>query len=207
MKYLYLHGLGQTPDSWNDVIRKTKVSGSSIALDLPRLLEGKSAAYPQLYAVFSGVCEKEEELVLCGLSLGAVLALNYAIANPNRVKGLVLIAPQYKMPKKLLKIQNAVFHLMPNSMFRQTGFQKKNFITLCGSMADLDFSVSLERVSCPVLILCGQKDKANKQAAKELAQALNQARFQELPETGHEANRESPEQLAQVLQHFYDAVV
>ena len=207
MKYLYLHGLGQTPDSWNDVIRKTKVSGSSIALDLPRLLEGKPATYPQLYAAFSGACEKEEELVLCGLSLGAVLALDYAIANPNRVKALVLIAPQYKMPKKLLKIQNAVFHLMPNSMFCQTGFQKKGFITLCGSMAELDFSVSLERVTCPVLILCGQKDKANKQAAKELAQALNQARFQELPETGHEANRESPEQLAQVLQHFYDAVV
>lgn len=207
MKYLYLHGLGQTPDNWNDVIRKTNVSGSSNALDLPRLLEGKSATYPQLYAAFSGVCEKEEELVLCGLSLGAVLALNYAIDHPNRVKALVLIAPQYKMPKKLLKIQNAVFHLIPNSMFTQTGFQKKDFITLCGSMAELDFRLSLDRVSCPVLILCGQRDKANKQAAKELTQALSQAHFQELPETGHEANRESPEQLAQVLQHFYDAMV
>ena len=58
-----------------------------------------------------------------------------------------------------------------------------------------------------MLILCGQKDKANKQAAKELAHAMSQGHFQELPETGHEANRESPEQLAQVLQHFYDAVV
>ena len=37
--------------------------------------------------------------------------------------------------------------------------------------------------------------------------AYSQARFQELPETGHEANRESPELLAQVLQHFYDAMV
>ena len=26
MKYLYLHGLGQKPDSWNRVIKETKVS-------------------------------------------------------------------------------------------------------------------------------------------------------------------------------------
>ena len=48
-------------------------------------------------------CDKEnEEIVLCGLSLGAVLTLNYAIDHPDKVKALVLIAAQYKMPKKLL---------------------------------------------------------------------------------------------------------
>ncbi len=30
MKYLYLHGLGQKPDSWNRVIKETKVSESSV---------------------------------------------------------------------------------------------------------------------------------------------------------------------------------
>lgn len=34
MKYLYLHGLGQKPDSWNRTIKETKVSGSSISLSL-----------------------------------------------------------------------------------------------------------------------------------------------------------------------------
>lgn len=34
MKYLYLHGLGQKPDSWNRTIKETKVSGSSIRLSL-----------------------------------------------------------------------------------------------------------------------------------------------------------------------------
>ena len=31
MKYLYLHGLGQKPDSWDRVIKETKVSDSSSA--------------------------------------------------------------------------------------------------------------------------------------------------------------------------------
>lgn len=51
-------------------------------------------------------------------SLGAVLTLNYAIDHPDKVKALVLIAAQYKMPKKLLKVQNMLFHLMPNSAFQ-----------------------------------------------------------------------------------------
>lgn len=54
----------------------------------------------------------------------AVLALNYAIDHPDKVKALVLIAAQYKMPRKLLKVQNMLFHLMPNSAFDKMGFKK-----------------------------------------------------------------------------------
>ena len=39
---------------------------------------------------------KRQLLNLCGLSLGAVLALNYAIDFPKKVNSLILIAPQYE---------------------------------------------------------------------------------------------------------------
>jgi len=42
MKFLYLHGLGQKPDSWNRVIKETKVSDSSVSLSLAEMLEGQS---------------------------------------------------------------------------------------------------------------------------------------------------------------------
>ena len=207
MKYLYLHGLGQKPDSWNKVIKETKVSESSISLSLAGMLEGKSATYKELYSAFSSECDKENDgIVLCGLSLGAVLALNYAIDHPDKVKALVLIAAQYKMPKKLLKFQNMLFRLMPNSMFRQIGFKKADVISLCGTMAELDFRDSLHNVSCPVLIVCGEKDNANKKASKELCHYLNNSYFHELMKTGHEANIESPEELAIALQRFYDSI-
>ena len=197
MKYLYLHGLGQKPDSWNRVIKETKVSKSSRSLSLSEMLEGKAATYKELYSAFSSECDKEnEEIVLCGLSLGAVLTLNYAI----------LIAAQYKMPKKLLKVQNMLFHLMPNSAFNKMGFKKADVINLCGTMAELDFSDSLHKVSCPVLIVCGEKDNANKKTSKELCHCLNNSNFHELMKTGHEANIEAPEELAIVLQKFYDSI-
>lgn len=207
MKYLYLHGLGQKPDSWDRVIKETKVSESSVKLSLAEMLEGKSATYKELYSAFSLECDKEtEEIVLCGLSLGAVLALNYAIDHPDKVKALVLIAAQYKMPEKLLKVQNMLFHLMPNSAFSKMGFKKADVISLCGTMAELDFSDSLHKVSCPALIVCGEKDTANKKTSKELCQYLNNSCFHELVKTGHEANIEAPEELAIVLQRFYDGI-
>lgn len=207
MKYLYLHGLGQKPDSWNRTIKETKVSGSSISLSLAEMSEGKDVTYKELYSAFSEVCVKEdEEIVLCGLSLGAVLALNYAIDHPDKIRALVLIAAQYKMPEKLLKFQNVLFRLMPNSMFKQTGFKKADVISLCGTMAELDFTESLHNVSCPVLIVCGEKDNANKKASQELARYLSKCSFYELLKTGHEVNIEAPEEMAIVLQKFYDNI-
>lgn len=207
MKYLYLHGLGQKPDSWDRTIKETKVSGSSIRLSLAEMSEGKDVTYKELYSAFSEVCDKEdEEIVLCGLSLGAVLALNYAIDHPDKTKALVLIAAQYKMPEKLLKFQNVLFRLMPNSMFKQIGFKKADVISLCGTMAKLDFTDSLHNVSCPVLIVCGEKDNANKKASKELTRYLSKSFFYELLKTGHEVNIEAPEEIAILLQKFYDNI-
>lgn len=207
MKYLYLHGLGQNADSWNKVTSATEVSENSACLDLAEMVKGKGATYSALYSAFSEMCNAEhEDIILCGLSLGSVLALNYAIDYPQKVKALVLIAAQYKMPARLLKLQNALFHFMPQSMFQQTGFGKLDFISLCSTMAELDFSDSLNQISCPALVVCGEKDKANKKASIELTDILKCSQFKEISETGHEVNLESPEKLASLLREFYKSI-
>ena len=138
---------------------------------------------------------------MCG-----VLALNYEIDYHHDVKALVLIGAQYKLPTRLLKLQNALFRFMPQSMFQQTGFGKPDFIRLCNTMVELDFSDSINQVSCPVLIVCGEKDKANKKASIELADILKHSQFKEISETGHEVNLESPEKLASILREFYKTI-
>ena len=95
---------------------------------------------------------------------------------------------------------------MPNLAFNKMGFKKADVINLCGTMAELDFSDSLHKVSCPVLIVCGEKDNANKKTSKELCHYLNNSYFYELMKTGHEANIEDPEELAIVLQRIYDDI-
>ena len=99
-----------------------------------------------------------------------------------------------------MKFQNMLFRFMPNATFKQFGFKKADVISLCGTMAELDFRDSLCKVSCPALIVCGEK------ASKELASYLSNSCYRELLKTGHEANIEAPEELATVLQEFYDNI-
>lgn len=204
MQRVFVHGLGQTPAAWEKTVRSLGDGAESLCPDLAELVGSREAAYPALYESFCGFCGRlEGPLDLCGLSLGGVLALNYAIGQPERVRSLVLIAAQYRMPGNLLRLQNLLFRLMPEGMFRQTGFEKRDVIRLCGSMMDLDFRGSLGRVACPVLVLCGERDAANRKASGELAGLLKNAEFRLIKGAGHEANTDAPERLAEALRAFY----
>lgn len=207
MKQIYLHGLGQNPDSWSKVIEQLEAAEHSMCPDLSELVQGQDTTYQNLYAAFSAMCDEiEEDICLCGLSLGGVLALNYAIEHPEKIKGLVLIATQYKMPKKLLRVQNAIFRFMPKSMFQQTGFGKSDFLKLCNTMMELDFSDSIYNVSCPTLVIYGEKDRANKNASIELANMLIDAELQVFNGVGHEINIEALDKLEETLRVFFGKV-
>lgn len=207
MKQIYLHGLGQNPDSWSKAIEQLEAAEHSMCPDLSELVQGQDTTYQNLYAAFSAMCDEiEEDICLCGLSLGGVLALNYAIEHPEKIKGLVLIATQYKMPKKLLRVQNAIFRFMPKSMFQQTGFGKSDFLKLCNTMMELDFSDSIYNVSCPTLVIYGEKDRANKNASIELANMLIDAELQVFNGVGHEINIEAPDKLEETLRVFFGKV-
>lgn len=141
MQTIFIHGLGQAPSSWDKTISCLPGQLNAQYPNLSRLLKGVESTYGNLYRAFAAYCDEfPKPLDLCGLSLGAVLAPNHAIDNPQKVGSLILIAPQYEMPKALLKFQNAIFKFMPDSAFENIGFDKRDFITLTNSIADLDFS-------------------------------------------------------------------
>jgi len=203
MRHIFVHGLGQNSLSWEKTIsfmgKTTEISHP----DLFDLLKDKEPTYNNLYLAFSDYIEEcSEPVTLIGLSLGAVLALNYAIDHPQTVQSLVLIAPQYKMPKLLLKVQNVIFRFIPESSFQKMGSSKKDFILLINSMLDLNFSKELKRIQCNTLILYGEKDKANKRAAKKLADEIPKAEIQTVMGSDHEINIDAPEKLASILNDF-----
>lgn len=207
MPYLFLHGLGQGPESWMPAVDHLFPSVSVGTVLTPRLsdfLIGQEATYQNLYQALCQYCRfLPRPLHICGLSLGAVLALHYTMEHPDEVHSLTLIGAQYRMPKRLLSFQNAVFSLLPQAAFRNMGFEKRDLLSLTADMADLDFSHDLKNISCPVLILCGERDRANNKACRDLAQLLPRARFRQIPGCGHQVNTESPGRLVRVLSKFY----
>lgn len=203
MKYIFLHGIGQNASSWERVIASLPRDSETLCPELSNFFAEGECSYDKMYSAFCEYCEKfPEPLNLCGLSLGAVLALNYAADFPKRVSALMLIAPQYEMPKRLIKMQNFMIKFSSDKQFRNIGFTKKDFIALTDSMTDISFTNRLSGIRCPVLILCGEKDNANKKAAEKLSEMLPNARFMLIEGAGHEINKERPQELADKLAAF-----
>lgn len=203
MKYILLHGMWQNASSWDKTISFLPKGTETICPELSDFFTEGSCHYSKMYAAFCDFCNGfSEPLNLCGLSLGAVLALNYAIDFPQKVNSLVLIAPQYDMPKFLLKVQNVLFKFMPESQFKDIGLKKNDFITLTNSMADMDFTDNLDKVTCPALVLCGEKDNVNKKAAIKLSEKLPNAKFIIIKNSGHEVNIDNPQGMAKAMEDF-----
>ena len=204
MNYILLHGLGQTSSSWDATIQTLNEDWNIFCPGLSDWILGKQPCYDTLYKAFENYCEQfDDTLCLAGLSLGGILAMQYSIEHPEKVKSLVLIGTQYKMPKRLLKLQNVLFHLMPDSEFSKMGFQKSDFISLCKSMMDLDFSHHLKDIRCKVLVVCGEKDRANRSASLQLAELIPDAEFITILGAGHEVNIDCPFQLGEKLNNFF----
>lgn len=89
--YVLLHGLPVDSDSWTEV-RKT-LEAPSLVADLPGL--GRSApgeideVLPRLMSIV------RSRPVLVGHSLGCGPVLKYAAAHPDRISGVVLVAPAF----------------------------------------------------------------------------------------------------------------
>ena len=203
-RILFLHGLGQGPDSWRAVAERL-TGVDAVIPDLGAMLAGR-ADYLALRGALFAVCAAEKApLHLCGLSLGGVLALAYAAHRPERVASLVLIGTPYTMPKRLLKLQDLLFAITPRTAFESLGLTKRQMRGLSLSMATLEIPALLPRVRCRTLVLCGEKDRANRKAARQLQEGLSNAAMQTIDGAGHEANREAPEALSAALAAFYGA--
>lgn len=200
METVLLHGLGQTPESF---LITAKWMEREVRCPSLKELMGEETSYSSLYQGFSAYCDGlNGPLALAGLSLGGILALNYALQNPERVGALALIATPYKMPKGLMTAQDFLFHLMPQSAFKRMGFSKKEVLSLTRSMQDLDFTDGLSSLQPPVLLICGGKDKQNLKIMEELGKRLSTDLIV-LENAGHEVNLAESERLGDLLKEFF----
>ena len=201
---IFVHGSGHKAASWEKTISYITDSEGIVCPNLSSILEGKEASYENLYSSFVKYCsEMDGQIHLCGLSLGGILALNFALDFPQKVKTLVLIGTPYKVPKAAFGFQNVIFRFLPKSVFETMAFDKKDTFALGNTMKNLDFSDKVKNVKCPTLILCGEKDSANLKSAVYLSQNIRNAELKIIENTGHVVNEENPKALADILTEYY----
>jgi len=103
-------GFGQTAADWGGIAGKMPAS----TVDCPELftLAQNPISYPQILAGLERRYENTTEpLRLCVLSLGGMLALDYAIRHASQVESLILIGVQYKVPRLLVDLQKLFINL------------------------------------------------------------------------------------------------
>ena len=205
MVNILVHGLGQTEKSWDKIIEE--LDKSNIKAENPNLFElakNYEINYENIYRTFCDYCNSfKEKINLCGLSLGGILSIDYAIEYPEKVNSMILIGTTYKIPKKMFKLQNFIFRFMPKSTFENMGIKKNDFINLTNSMADLDIKSKVDNIKCKALILCGEKDNVNMESAKQLNRNIKASKLEIIKNAGHEVNTENPKELARVISKYW----
>ena len=203
MKCILLHGLGQKPSDWDETVKYIDNRLEVFCPALYEWLSPKETCYAHLYQGLEHYCRQfDEPFVIGGLSLGGILALQYAIEHGQKISSLILAGTQFSMPKNLLRFQNIIFYMLPNTAFRKMGINKREVISLCNSMMDLDFSRNLEDIHCKTLVLCGERDKNNLLASVMLERRIKHAKLVIVANAGHEVNTDRPAELGKEISSF-----
>lgn len=95
------------------------------------------------------------------------------------------------------------FKFLPQSIFDNMAFNKKDTFILGKSMKKLDFSNKVQKIKCPAFIVCGEKDSANIKSAYYLSENIKNAKLKIIENTGHVVNEEKSQILAKVLEQLY----
>lgn len=203
---IFLHGLGQTPQDWNDVLKKIPQEIQPLVPDVQGIgfLENGNYSLQKAAVELADLLDKQGIVSahFCGLSLGAILAAEFAHHHPERVKTLFLSGMQIKPNVPIMAFQSAVFHLMPKSAFKKMGTTKEKAVTIMRALQKLDMTSQISGIDIPVMLLNGGKDRANKKAAIQMTQLLAGSKLVFLENAGHEVNKYKPAEFAKWLSEF-----
>jgi len=205
VKLVLLHGLGTGPEAWQPQV--DALGGARDVLTPRLVLDDRFTIQGEAERLRDEL--PGEPVELCGLSLGALVALRMAVVNPDRVRRLVLCAGFARLPpghRLLQALVGTAASLAPARARRELGdLDSRALRAVFREGRRFDASGELARVTMPTLVLVGERDRPNTSLAQALAGALPDARFEVVPGAGHAANVDAPAVVSTALRAFLDA--
>jgi 3-oxoadipate enol-lactonase len=169
--------------------------------------------------------------ILIGISVGGMIALDFAHQYPERVHALVLcdtgakigtaeawaersaivrregiaaIAPQVLgrwFSRSFSTVDPATYRGYSNLLTRTPA---EGYAATCEALRDADLRDVVKSIHMPALVLCGDEDSATPPSlGQELAAALPNGRFQLIYQAGHLPCIEQPRAVAGAIKHFF----
>ena len=202
MKLIFLHGLGQSADSWKEV-QDFLADYPSEAIELfPSGVGTYQEAKERIYQYLS---KETEPFVLVGLSLGAALALELSNYDLPNLQALVLSGCPLKLEGNIpFYIQSLIFKLLPKRIFERQGVDKSLLVVVSDELKKLDLRDVARNCPYPSLLICGSQDKPNLKSMKGLQQLMQDSQFQIIPDGPHILNRAKPKEFAEITRSFLE---
>lgn len=205
---LFLPGLGAGIDPWAAQLSALPSGFTGLALEIPGLDQAATPGAFTLAGAAEALRDQLDERGLdrvhvCGLSLGAMTATQFALAFPQRVASLVLSGSQVRPQPALMSVQRTIVGMLPESTAAGMAMTKAQWLGALRVVARTNFRGQLERIEAPTLVLCGSRDVANIPAAREIAAAVPNAELRIIPRAGHPWNQQFPELFSRTIGDFY----
>lgn len=214
---LALHGLVDTLEIWDPVAAPLAARGRLLRFD--QRGHGQSGAPPGRCARKDLADDAVAVLdafgvgraVWMGHSMGGVVAMTAALAHPGRVAGLVLIGTASRCSEKIAgwyeKIALAgeadgadglARVIYGERTRRRVQGDASAIAAVTRALESLwqdPLTPALHRITCPVLLLVGEKDPMGARASEIIAKELVDAELEVVPDCGHWIQLEAPETL------------
>ena len=202
MKLVFLHGLGQSAESWKEV-RNLLTDYPSEAIEL--FPSGVSSYQKAKERVYQYLAQETEPFVLVGLSLGAALALELSSYDLPNLRALVLSGCPLKLSGNILfYLQLLIFKLLPKRAFEKQGVDKTLMVGVSDELKTLDLTDIAGICPHPTLLICGSKDKPNLSSMRSLHKLISESQFQIIPDGPHVLNKEKPKEFVEKIRSFLE---
>lgn len=234
---LFLHGVGSDRTAWMPQLDRFGSERLTIAIDYPGYGDSGEIAdathdtfADAAFAVLDAL--EVERAHVCGLSLGGIVALSMAAAQPERLASLTLADTFARHPEGEAIYQRSLAGLdqlgirglaesRADALLAQPAepsIRSDVIATMARIAPDAyrlaaaavwlaDQRKAAAKVQCPTLILCGSEDRITPPAlSEELKDSIPHASLIEIAGAGHLPNLEQPDIFNRVLSAFIDGV-
>ena len=222
-----LHGFGTGARGWRPQLETLSGKRLVLAPDLPGF--GSSAGPFSLARACAEIVELLDDrglglVDLCGLSLGAVVALELALCHGEQVRRIVLCCGFLSLPEVIRAGQQemaASLRTMPPEAASGVvadlvagvpepdraaavedlgGLAPADFAAIVDEVNSFDRTAEIEAVALPALVCCGDRDASNIPLSRDLAVGLK-THLHLVPDAGHVANLDAADAFTALVQH------
>ena len=234
---VFIHGAYIASSEWQPQLGALE-DKSYLLVDLRGHGQSERKGYPYSVAKFADDVKQLTEhlglrnVILCGHSLGGMVAQQLAVQRPNLVTKLVLVDTSYgvrstRLEAFLTDVTLPMFNLAPiawqtklfaGQIGKHSAGAKRyvqaeigkhaadltNYREVWKAVTQFDGYKGLEDIGCPTLIMVGGLNKQTHRQARMMAQRIPKSRLVFIDDAGHMLNWDNPGQFNRVLLEFVE---